>query len=155
MKRLIIVILILLLLLTSCISSTLISSSIIPEEKNTIFLMFDNSVSTTNSTTFITDYYAIGDSHSTSLGSMNNIIFASQVLQDKGYLITMNPDKADLILLGGYTSNSFKTEVNLILLDKETDEKYVVANGVYGMGFDISEDITGALDQALQQIPRR
>ena len=145
-------------LLVGCTSASFEVINGIPEEYETVFVVLDSSKTTINSTGFFTSgsgtyFYNYGDSFV--LDSLNNRNIVIKDLTKKGYKYTSDLEKADIVLLAGYTSNEFRSKVSISLLDSKTEELLFTTSGMYGMGLGIDSDITHALKNALKGIPAR
>ena len=85
--------------------------------------------------------------------TIENRNIAIKILTQRGYKVVSNIKEADIVLLGGYSSNEIRSKVSLAFLDAYTEELLFTTEGMYGMGWDINGDVRGALKNALNSIP--
>lgn len=139
----------------SCSSAKLVSTTKIPKDKVTIYLNFDNTQSTVETTGFVSGNTFYASTDTASFNTLKNWTIAKDILTEKGYKITRKVENSDMILYIGCESTEIKTTVTAILVDSNTEAEYAVTEGIYGMGLDIKGDIKGALKNAIQRIPNK
>lgn len=154
-KSKVILLLLMSVLMVGCSSVKMISERDIPNEKKFIFLVLDENELKVESGGYVYGNFFYSGSESSYLNSLENKILIKQLLSEKGYFVTNHIEKADLILYGGCKSSDIQSVITIVLVDKETEEEYIVTQGSYGMGLDLDGDIKGALKNALKNIPNR
>lgn len=147
-------------LFLGCSSSNFEKTKEIPDDYVYIFVSLDSSKVTIGQGESFTVSSGIvsynpGWSQSTTLNTVENRNTTVKILTQKGYKVTSDINLADMILIGGYTSNEFRTKVSLTFLDANTEELIFLTEGSYGMGWDIDGDVRGALKNALNSIPQK
>ena len=160
MKKNIIVFFTLLFLFSSCTSAKFEEIQTLPEDYIYIYICLDASQTTIGSGPSFSSNngsfsYNPGWSHSTTLDTIENRNTIIKILTQKGFKITSDLDLADIILLGGYTTNEIRSKVSLTFIDANTEELLFISEGMYGMGWDINGDVRGALKNALDCIPEK
>lgn len=141
--------------LGGCSSTRTILSVAIPDDKETIYLAFDNTQSTISTGGFFVGNVYFSGTESASFNTLDNRLLAKSILTEKGYKVTQKIENADMLLYGGCESNDVQSVVTLMLIDAKTEKEYIISKGTYGMGWDLNGDIKGALENALQNIPKK
>ncbi len=145
---------------SSCVSSKSSNYAIIPQEYENIFISLDSNKTTLTSGGYLSYAnnsmtYIPSSSSEAVLDTIKNRITIQTELNYKGYKVVNNIDDADILMLGGYTTNEFYTDVILAFYNKSTNELLFTSEGRYGLGFGIQSDLNHALKKALEQIPQR
>lgn len=148
------------LFLISCVSAKSTTYSVIPPEFEKVFIVLDTNKTTisgggylsyaNNSMTYVPNY-----SSDALLNTVKNKVLIQTSLQEKGYKVVNDASQADIILMGGYETNEFFTDVILAFYNKDTNDLLFTAEGRYGLGLDIQMDVNGALKKALEQVSKR
>lgn len=144
----------------SCVSSKSSNYAVMPQEYENIFMILDSNKTTLTSGGYLSYAnnsmtYIPSSSSEAVLDTVKNKITIQTELNCKGYKVVSNIDDADILMLGGYTTNEFYTDVILAFYDKSTNELLFTSEGRYGLGFGIQSDLNHALKKALEQIPQR
>ena len=155
MKKSIFLLFIVFIFFSGCTSAKFEEMKAIPEEYENIYICFDSSqtiIGRGPSFSSGNGYFSYnsGWSHSTTLDTIENRNIAIKILTQRGYKVVSNIKEADIVLLGGYSSNEIRSKVSLAFLDAYTEELLFTTEGMYGMGWDINGDVRGALKNALK-----
>ena len=158
MKKSIFLLFIVFIFFSGCTSAKFEEMKAIPEDYENVYICFDSSqtiIGRGPSFSSGNGYFSYnsGWSHSTTLDTIENRNIAIKILTQRGYKVVSNIKEADIVLLGGYSSNEIRSKVSLAFLDAYTEELLFTTEGMYGMGWDINGDVRGALKNALNSIP--
>lgn len=152
--------LLIVLLTSSCVSAKATTYSDIPDDYKSVYIILDSSKTTVASEGYFyysydTFSYIPGYSSDAMLDTVKNRVLIQTTLEGKGYIIVSNIDDADMILMGGYTTNELYTDVILAFYDKESNKVLFTSEGRYGIGLDLQGDVNGAVKKALESVPEK
>ena len=148
------------LIFSACVSAKATNYTNVPEEYANVFVSLDSNKTTLTSGGYLSYTnnsltYIPSSSSDAVLDTVNNKVAVQTNLNSKGYKIVNNIDDADMLMLGGYSTNELYTDVILAFYDKLSNEFLFTAEGRYGLGFGIQDDVNHALRKALKQVPSK
>ena len=148
------------LIFSACVSAKATNYTNVPEEYTNVFVSLDSNKTTLTSGGYLSYTnnsltYIPSSSSDAVLDTVNNKVAVQTNLNSKGYKIVNNIDDADMLMLGGYSTNELYTDVILAFYDKLSNELLFTAEGRYGLGFGIQDDVNHALRKALEQVPSK
>ena len=143
---------------SSCVSSKFTNYVAIPQEYENIFIILDSNKTTLTSGGYLSYSnnsmtYIPSSLNEAVLDTVKNKVNIQTDLTSKGYKVVDKIDDADILLIGGYTTNELYTDVILAFYDKSTNALLFTSEGRYGLGIDTQSDVNHALKKALEQVP--